>query len=857
MKRTIFFLMAALTLLSSCEVHHFMTDSSYRAKVEADLQKRLEPERLKARFAVDKDSRCLTESDGFVSDPYLTTEEFEALEFLYAYMPLADLTDYSTGYYLQNVRASFTARNEMGWNVPEREFRHFVLPIRANNENLDTSRVVFYRELKPRIEGMSMQDAILEVNHWCHEKLTYKPSDARTLSPLSSVVSSLGRCGEESTFTVAALRAVGIPARQVYTPRWAHTDDNHAWVEAWADGKWYFLGACEPEPVLDLGWFNSPASRGLLMHTRVFGSYDGPEEKVMIGPNFTEINLIDNYAKTARVDFTVVDENGSPVDSALVDFKIYNYAEFYPALSKYTDAKGRTFLTAGMGDMMAWASKNGRYGYSKVSFGKDTEVTITISDQHTFDPQSMMIVPPPETANIPDVTPEQRAENDRRFAREDSIRKAYMATFVQPDGTEKGRLLALSAGNHRVIAKFLEDHPDERALALLKSLSNKDLIDVTREILDDSYNAPEAILCPRVENEFLSAYKSFFARSFGTGLQKEELLRPANLIKWVNDSITMLRDPKAWSIPMSPAGVYQARMADARSRNIFFVALARTLGLDARKDPVTGKIQYKDAGQWVDVDFEASSQVVAPTGTLVLNYEPTAILANPYYYSHFTISKIENGRTRLLTFDEGQVDMGGGVSWANIFKKGTPLDVGDYVLVSGNRLSDGSVPVTMRQFSVREGETTTLDLRITIPEDRLSVIGSFDAETRFCMEPDAEPVSVLSTTGRGFYVIGFLTPRQEPSVHAINDLIAAKSGLEAWGRPILLLTTAEGLGWLKEYSASLPSNIHLGIIPDGLDLKGRRMPYFLLADTFNRVFFTTEGYTIGLGDQLVTAIAKL
>ena len=857
MKRTIFFLMAALTLLSSCEVHHFMTDSSYRAKVEADLQKRLEPERLKARFAVDKDSRCLTESDGFVSDPYLTTEEFEALEFLYAYMPLADLTDYSTGYYLQNVRASFTARNEMGWNVPEREFRHFVLPIRANNENLDTSRVVFYRELKPRIEGMSMQDAILEVNHWCHEKLTYKPSDARTLSPLSSVVSSLGRCGEESTFTVAALRAVGIPARQVYTPRWAHTDDNHAWVEAWADGKWYFLGACEPEPVLDLGWFNSPASRGLLMHTRVFGSYDGPEEKVMIGPNFTEINLIDNYAKTARVDFTVVDENGSPVDSALVDFKIYNYAEFYPALSKYTDAKGRTFLTAGMGDMMAWASKNGRYGYSKVSFGKDTEVTITISDQHTFDPQSMMIVPPPETANIPDVTPEQRAENDKRFAREDSIRKAYMATFVQPDGTEKGRLLALSAGNHRVIAKFLEDHPDERALALLKSLSNKDLIDVTREILDDSYNAPEAILCPRVENEFLSAYKSFFARSFGTGLQKEELLRPANLIKWVNDSITMLRDPKAWSIPMSPAGVYQARMADARSRNIFFVALARTLGLDARKDPVTGKIQYKDAGQWVDVDFEASSQVVAPTGTLVLNYEPTAILANPYYYSHFTISKIENGRTRLLTFDEGQVDMGGGVSWANIFKKGTPLDVGDYVLVSGNRLSDGSVPVTMRQFSVREGETTTLDLRITIPEDRLSVIGSFDAETRFCMEPDAEPVSVLSTTGRGFYVIGFLTPRQEPSVHAINDLIAAKSGLEAWGRPILLLTTAEGLGWLKEYSASLPSNIHLGIIPDGLDLKGRRMPYFLLADTFNRVFFTTEGYTIGLGDQLVTAIAKL
>ena len=850
--------LAAALLLVSCDVRHFMTDASYRSKVEADLNRRLEPERLRACFAVDKDRKCLTGSQGFVNDPYLTTEEFEALEFLYAYMPLADLTDYSTDYYLQNVRSSIDARKEMGWDVPERIFRHFVLPIRANNESLDTSRVAFYRELKPRVQGMDMKDAILEVNHWCHEKLTYKPSDARTLSPLSAVRSSLGRCGEESTFTVAALRAVGIPARQVYTPRWAHTDDNHAWVEAWADGKWYFLGACEPEPVLNLGWFNAPASRGLLMHTRVFGSYDGPEEKVMVGPNFTEINLIDNYAKTARVDFTVVGEDGAPVDSAFVDFMIYNYAEFYPALSKYTDTEGRTFLTAGMGDMMVWASKNGKYGYSKVSFGKDKDVVITISDTHSFEPRSMMIVPPPETANIPEVTPAQRAENDIRFSCEDSLRKAYMATFVVSDGTPKGRLLALSAGNHETIAKFLEDHPDQRAMDLLESLSDKDMIDVTREILDDSYNASDAILCPRVENEFLSPYKSFFAGRFGTELSKDELSVPGNLIKWVNDSITLLRDPKAWSIPMSPEGVYNVRMADAHSRNIFFVALARTLGIDARKDPVTGKIQYREAGQWIDVDFEASSQVVAPTGTLVLNYEPTAILADPDYYTHFTISKIDNGYTRLLTFDEGQVDMGGGVSWSNVFKKGASLDVGDYVLVSGNRLSDGSVPVTMQQFSVKEGETTTLDLRIVIPEDKLSVIGSFDAETRYVAEPGTEPVSVLSTTGRGFYVIGFLTPRQEPSVHAINDLIAAKAGLEAWNRPILLLTTTEGLGWLKEYSASLPSNVRFGIIPDGLDLlKGRRMPYFLLADTFNRVFFTTEGYTIGLGDQLTTAIAKL
>ena len=94
----------------------------------------------------------------------------------------------------------------------------FVLPLRVNNESLDSSRVVFQRELMPRIEGLSMEEAILEVNHWCHEKVTYQPSDARTSSPLNLVKNALGRCGEQSTFCVAALRSVGIPARQVLPP---------------------------------------------------------------------------------------------------------------------------------------------------------------------------------------------------------------------------------------------------------------------------------------------------------------------------------------------------------------------------------------------------------------------------------------------------------------------------------------------------------------------------------------------------------------------------------------------------------------------------------------------------------------
>ena len=131
-----------------------------------------------------------------VSGLNVNQQELEALNFLYAYMPLADITDYSTSFHLQNVRASFQAREETAWgkSVPELLFRHFVLPVRVNNEALDSSRVVFFRELKERTKGMSMKGAILEVNHWCHEKVTYAPSDGRTLSPLACIKNALGRC---------------------------------------------------------------------------------------------------------------------------------------------------------------------------------------------------------------------------------------------------------------------------------------------------------------------------------------------------------------------------------------------------------------------------------------------------------------------------------------------------------------------------------------------------------------------------------------------------------------------------------------------------------------------------------------
>ena len=887
-------LSVALVACNGGREKHFMTDKAYREAVHADFE---------ARMAANDSALARVVE---IPADALTSDEREALEFLFAYMPLADVTDYPESYYLDQVRATFRIREEMGWKVPEREFRHFVLPIRVNNENLDTARVAFNREIAPRVKGLSMQDAILEVNHWCHEKMTYQPSDARTSSPLASVMNALGRCGEESTFCVAALRSVGIPARQVYTPRWAHTDDNHAWVEAWADGQWHFIGACEPEPVLDLGWFNAPASRAMLMHTKVFGRYDGPEEVVLESPNYTEVNLIDNYATTARADFRVVDAAGKPVEGARVDFCIYNYAEFYPAVSKYTDADGRTFLSSGLGDLLIWASKDGAYGYAKCSFGKDKEVTVVLDRSLSLskgrpDTDAFDIVPPPENVRLPEVTPAQRAENDRRFAYEDSLRHAYEATFptheealafTQEHGYGHHMVFPIewSRGNWRTIEAFMsmaDDH--ERVEHLFLSLSRKDFHDITLENLMDSYLDQDAVIGPRVENEFLSPYKAFF----GNVEQLESLRNPQEVVTWVRSNVTVLDDPLAWDIPMSPIGVYRSELATPRSRGIFFVALARARGFEAQKNPVNGKIQYRTEGDWLDVDFDgAGPAVAAPKGTLRLTYTPDKVVDNPKYYSHFSLSRIENGRPRLMEFDEGEVDMGGGMDWAHVFKKGYPLEEGRYLLVSGNRLSSGTVPVSMAFVDVVAGKETVCDLVLRASENEVPVIGSFDAETKFkpvelakseygdVIAEEAKPeTSLLSAVGRGHYALAILEPGKEPTNHVLRDLAVAREKLEAWGRPIVLLCSDEKAMHRLQVEMSegrygiLPSTIVLGLDADGAVKKGiekgmkvgpesasgapSRLPLVILADSFNRVFFLSEGYTIGLGEQLAATVAKL
>nr|WP_320119387.1 transglutaminase domain-containing protein [uncultured Marinifilum sp.] len=876
--RKLFFLLFSLSILCGCSDVHFIKDAKYRTKVSERFKERKE-------FAANRSDDLFN-----VFNQKLSVEEKEALQFLYAYMPLCDLADYDGEFFLNQVRASFKARDSFNWEkkVPNELFRHFVLPYRVNNENLDSARIVFLKELKPRLQGMTMKQAALEVNHWCHEKVNYAPTDIRTSGPLSLVRTSWGRCGEESTFAVTALRAVGIPARQVYTPRWAHSDDNHAWVEVWTDGKWSYLGACEPEPDLNMGWFTEPARRAMLVHTKVFGDYQGSDEVVKRSDNFTEINVVGNYADVKRIFVKIIDQSGQAVENVNIDFGLYNYAEFYPIASKKTDRNGLSYLTTGLGDLLVWANKNGEVVGQKLNVATTDTLIMELGKGFYGGSISELNMVPPVEKKPYAVDESMKKQNDSRLAYEDSIRMAYRSTFIDSiSSCQLGELKGLdenfiwnklkkSQGNWKEIKKFIE-HTNknnvEYVTALLDLIAAKDLRDTKAEILLDhlnytltnydikEYSSKEMfmknVLNPRIKNENLIAYRGYFQKEFDGKFKGNRSAIIEQIKMWILNHININENENYYNLPITPIGVNELRIANAESRDVFFVALSRSLGIPSRLEPAEKTPQYFNGQVWVNVYFEAQKTSQPVTGTLVLKN----ILKNfdPAYYAHFTIGKLINGRYESL-------DYGWDSKLSDLPLK-LKLEIGKYRLVTGKRGVDGTVYTYLNYFEITEGETTSLKLIFRDPKVESKIFGHINLNEKI-LNLNSEQFSLSQLRKQNIVLLMWLEPGKEPTRHLMEEFKDVKLEYENWNGQIAVLQS-EGIQpevFSEDFFENMPANYAVYKDVDNkllskakveMGINGKiQKPLIVAINKKGEIIFTSTGYRIGIHEHLLKVLAR-
>ncbi|MBO7229416.1 MAG: transglutaminase domain-containing protein [Bacteroidales bacterium] len=818
-----------------------------------------------------------------------TEQEKQYLQFLYEYMPLNDLADYDGDFFLNQVRYAIKARETFAWGkiIPEDIFKHFVLVYRVNNENLDTARMYIFETLKDRIKGMSMYDAALEVNHWCHEKVNYKASDGRTSSPLATIRTSWGRCGEESTFTVTALRAMGLPARQCYTPRWAHTDDNHAWVEVWIDGVWHYLGACEPEPELDIAWFDAPVKRAMMVHTTVFGKYNGKEQKNFESDLYSKINLLSNYTDTKRLEIKVIDSKGNAVENAQVSFGLYNYAEYYPIAKIYTDKNGIATLETGYGDLMIWAKKDGKTA-SALAKAEVKNMTLTINPtKKTWQTQKFKLCPPtPKPIKV--VSEEKKAANAIRLAYEDSLRESYLKTFPRnqetnlrnqvskkrikelnfskEDAIKIGKYIDESWGNYEEIEKVLASQ-DENAVAILGLLYEKDLRDIRAEVVLSHLKAyknypakeealKEFVLNPRIQLEKITNYREFLQKHFAD--QANSFIQnPQQIADWINQNIKLNTIENYYDVQISPEGILRIGQCDKLSREILFVAIARSFGIAARYEWAEGRAQYKLSAKedWKYPQFEIATD--EPLGRLtVTNSAKNKI--KPEYYIHFTLQRLVNDEFMTLDFEYDPK--------FEKFPETLEIPAGYYRLMSGNRDAAGNIYVIEQYFFVTAGGETKIEIEMEEIDGKLSTLGTLDMDKKIQLIDGKKQSLKELSQGKGL-VLAIVDPYSEPVRHLMADMPLVKSEMEKWGGGIAFVMTKLPNQSIEKLYPNLPNQ---SLFAHDADKKMQKAivkatncefanNYRLLCWITKKgeIVFLSEGYRIGSGDSLLKVIHQL
>ena len=317
-----------------------------------------------------------SELEKFLSD--VGDEHFDIACFLVANMPYRDLGEATASVLLENLNFAVMARDSLPWSpdVPNDLFLHYVLPHRESQERFSSWRPFFFEQLFERVRACSsMTEAALLVNRWLDDQTNFEPTERRDQGPVTTVLRGIGRCEELTIAYIAAARTVGLPARKCWTPWWSLSDNNHAWAEVWADGRWHYLGAAEARDQLDDAWFTRAVEHAAAVYSTCFGRWQSVGEPVYErGDRYTIINSIAVYTDPCSLSVDVLD---APAEDVNVAVNVFNWGWLRPVAEQDADSTGHASFVVGPGDYLVTGGTDSLGFWRHVTATPESTVAIT------------------------------------------------------------------------------------------------------------------------------------------------------------------------------------------------------------------------------------------------------------------------------------------------------------------------------------------------------------------------------------------------------------------------------------------------------------------------------------------------
>lgn len=288
------------------------------------------------------------------------------------------------------------------------------------------------------------------------------------------------------------------------------------------------------------------------------------------------------------------------------------------------------------------------------------------------------------------------------------------------------------AGRNEALSALAPD-VFEIKLALLETLTKKDLRDIPLEALEDHFNHTtlemaldqkvtreyvamldsvdrkrylDYVVTPRINYEPSSAWRGFLCDFFQDNPRLVSSKHDKALLKWLRKNITLAESSDRLGSSLSPDLALKLRRGTSRDMERLYVGLCRVRGIPVRFNPTTGELERWDGGVWIEVKVspgKSDSKKTVHKGKLIIEVDPAdSIAQEAQYFKAWTVQRWET--------DHGaDVDFGYEKPYKNVIWP-QELSPGLYCLTSGFRREDGSAPLSLTWFEIKPGEETLVTL---------------------------------------------------------------------------------------------------------------------------------------------------
>jgi transglutaminase-like putative cysteine protease len=841
-----------------------------------------------------------------------------AAEFLVANMPTVDLVSMRASDLEENLEYAFRAREELPWaaDVPFELFLHYVLPHRVTQEPYESWRPALFEAMKTRLAGCTtMTDAAIAANYWCGQRTGFKQTEFRDQNVNSTLRSGQGRCEELMIVLISSLRAAGIPARPCSAPWWVVNDNNHAWVEVWADGYWYYAGGCEPAPALDRAWFGGPAQRAGVVVSTMYGHpemYPTGEAVSRVMDNMAIINSTEVYAAPDEVLVTVLGPDRRPVPDCPVALSVFNYGGLRSLLVQETDESGQTTFVMGIGDFFVTAGNDDGRAHAIVTAtpGADNDLTLTL--ERGTAPEAAFWLRYPTAAEAarykaarPNAKPEAKRvfepdlgtpeERDLYKPGKDVLLDQVLVRADDPDAWKA--ILEDSRANWRQIAGALKAarprlHAD--LLSFMQGMSKVDRLEITAGTILDHVNWAAArrdrampedlyrayVLAGRIDREHVTAWRQDIGRTHADLAFGDPVATAEAVNAFLATAVKPVTGSRLGPI-MNPIQVLRARRGTEREIAIAAVGMLRTFNVPARKTAAANTVEFHDGMQWriftprdvdsmklladagdeaavADADVEVPGRVAL---TLMRDGEP---IEASNRWPLFAVSRFEGGSWRpLRQFDVGTSGDATVVT----------LPEGEYLISAGARNQNGDPYVHTQLIDLAAGGEVMIDWDLALPQDagvfRFEKVRELGAVPPLIVpDEQGEMVELAELVERSAVLLYFFRLDDEPSLRMVEQVrdvapILREVGIRTYG---IVMPSEIGVPFdefLAQYQPSFPIQIEMQDDPAYAQLSDPdgparwEMPSVMLLNRGGGVVLWMEGYELKIGELLQQASRQI